>query len=222
MDALTDWLIGFVSAADNPAGLAVLAGSAMVEYVFPPFPGDTITLLGAVLITAYGWSFAGVFGAVMLGSMAGAMIDFYLGQRIERARARRRQRRAEAGKSRLLHRSGDDPVERRAILDGLVEKFARHGAVYLVLNRFVPGIRALFFVAAGMAGMKPFPVLAYATLSAALWNLALIAVGGLIGANLDDLLHLVRSYNLVVIGLIATVAAGLLVRALVRARRRGL
>ena len=92
VDWLTDWLIAFVSDENNPAGVAMLGGSAMVEYVFPPFPGDTITLFGAVLITAYGWSFAAVFGAVMLGSMAGAMADYYLGHRLRLRRGIRRDR----------------------------------------------------------------------------------------------------------------------------------
>lgn len=31
----------------GPLGLLVLGLAAMLEYVVPPFPGDTITLLGA-------------------------------------------------------------------------------------------------------------------------------------------------------------------------------
>src|SRR6187397_2336142 len=89
MDSFTDWLIGFASDRNHPAGYALLAGSALLEYVFPPFPGDTITLFGAVLITAYGWSGAGVFATVLAGSLAGAMIDFAVGRRL-RARGHKR------------------------------------------------------------------------------------------------------------------------------------
>jgi len=203
---LTDWIIGFVSDENNPAGVALLSASAMVEYVFPPFPGDTITLFGAVLITAYGWSFAAVFSAVMLGSVAGAMADYYFGHRLRLRSLRRRRHLA--------------PEQRRAAIDGLVEKFERHGAVYLVLNRFVPGIRALFFVAAGMAGMKPLPVLCYSAISAAVWNLLLIAAGSLLGANMDQLASWVRHYNLVAGGIVGLVILLFVSRALVARRRR--
>lgn len=197
VDWLTDWLIQFVSDVNNPAALAVLGGSAMVEYLFPPFPGDTITLFGAVLITAYGWSFAAVFTTVMLGSMAGAMADFYLGHHLRR----RRSRKPGAGR-------------RSAIIDRLVGKFHRHGALYLVINRFVPGIRALFFVAAGMAGMEPGKVLIYATISAALWNLGIIALGGLLGANLDTMREIVGDYYLVAWCILGVIVAALIARKL--------
>lgn len=192
MDWLTDWLILFVSDQDNWAGLAVIAASAMLEYVFPPFPGDTITLFGAALITAYGWSFLGVFGAVMLGSVAGSMADFWLGTWLER----RRRRREDAG----------EQAERRQAIQKLIKRFRRHGAWYLVLNRFFPGIRALFFVAAGMTGMKTWHVLVFSAISASIWNLAIIAVGSLLGANFETLELWARRYTLafwVVIGAIA-------------------
>ncbi len=206
MDWLTDWLIAFVSDENNPAGVALLGASAMVEYVFPPFPGDTITLFGAVLITAYSWSFGAVFGAVMLGSVSGAMIDYYFGHRLRLRGLRRKKRHT--------------PEQRRAIIHGLVERFRKHGAVYLVLNRFVPGVRALFFVAAGLAGMKPLPVLLYSAISAAAWNLLLIAVGGLLGANLDELSKWVRHYNIAAGGIIIAIILALLGRSLLLRRRR--
>ncbi len=188
MDAFTDWLIAFVSQQDNPIGLAVLGGAALIEYVFPPFPGDTITLFGAILITAYDWSFAAVYMAVLAGSMIGAMAAFYFGNWIEKRR-------------------GDH--DERAV-DRLVAKFERHGPMYLVLNRFLPGFRAFFFVAAGMAKMPAKAVLVYGTLSAALWNLLIIGAGSLVGANFDHLKELLTQYAILVwvaIGIVTAVLA---------------
>lgn len=207
MDASTDFLIAFISDQNSPVGLAVLAAAAMLEYLFPPFPGDTITLFGAVLITAYGWSFWGVFGAVLLGSIAGSMGVFHLGEWL-------RQRR---GRGPVYHPA------RWAVLDRLVARFHRHGAAWLVLNRFLPGIRSLFFVAAGMADMRAPAVLFYASISAALWNLGLIALGSTLGANFDTLQLWLRRYNLGIWSVLAAIAAGLALRAgwrLLRARRR--
>ncbi len=82
-------------------------------------------------------------------------------------------------------------------LRGIGKRFRRHGPVYLVLNRFVPGIRPFFFIAAGMAGMRARAVLFYGSLSALLWNLALIGAGMLLGANLYALLGWVERYSLV-------------------------
>jgi membrane protein DedA with SNARE-associated domain len=179
MDWLTDWLIGFASERNHPIGFAVLAGSAMLEYVFPPFPGDTITLFGAVLITGYGWSGIGIFAAVLAGSLAGSMFDYWIGLRL------RRRPRAEQG------------PERRRAMDRLVARFERHGPAYLMINRFLPGIRAFFFVAAGMAGMRWRPVLLYGAASVMLWNGLLVFLGAAVGANLDSLEYFVKRYTTV-------------------------
>lgn len=194
LDWLTDYLLAFVQATNNPIGFAVLGGSALIEYVFPPFPGDTITLFGAVLITAYGWNFFGVFGAVMAGSVAGAMADYYVGTYLRR-RSLARDADSDAARSRQTR-----------TIDTLIGRFERHGALYLVINRFLPGIRALFFVAAGMAGMRPLPVLFYSAISAALWNLGLIAIGSALGLEFDAMLTWVKRYNLVVWCVVGAVA----------------
>ena len=206
MDAVADWLIAFVSDQDNPIGLAVLASSALIEYVFPPFPGDTITLFGAVLITAYGWSFVAVFGAVMTGSVGGSMLAYLLGHRWQTRRTRRSRGTAPA------------PNQRRT-LDQLVAKFERHGAAYLVVNRFLPGVRALFFVAAGMARMRPRAVLFYSALSAALWNLGIIALGGVLGLNFETLKSWMTRYAIVSWTVVGAVVVFLIVRSIVRKRR---
>lgn len=206
MNTLIDLLLGFVTSENHPIGLAIIAASAMIEYLVPPFPGDTITLLGAVLITAYRWSFTAVFGVVMAGSVAGSMAAFYLGAWLAR---RRRGRGGQAQQQ-----------DQRAAIDHLVARFRRYGPVYLVINRFLPGIRALFFVAAGMAGMRARSVLLYSAISAGLWNLGIIALGSAVGANFDTLVRWVRTYTLAAWVLVGAVIFAFMIR-WVHARRQG-
>ena len=56
---LGNQLIDLVARNHNTLGLAVLCLSACIEYLFPPFPGDTITVFGAFLVARRGWSGAG-------------------------------------------------------------------------------------------------------------------------------------------------------------------
>ncbi|HUQ03450.1 MAG TPA: hypothetical protein VM261_13205, partial [Kofleriaceae bacterium] len=116
VETLTTW----VGQEDSLLGWLALAGSAVIEYVFPPFPGDLVTVLAASLVVAAAWSWYGVLSALMLGSVVGAALTFELGVRWARRRAARG------------HTS--------AALDRLVARFHKHGAAYLVLNRFVPGV----------------------------------------------------------------------------------
>jgi membrane protein DedA with SNARE-associated domain len=188
---LTEWLEGFAGTANHPLGLAILFLSAGIEYVFPPFPGDTVTLFGAVLVGTWHWSFPIVFAAVTAGSTAGAAVDFLVGRKLHSWREGK-ERKADAAVRRVL------------------AGFRRWGIWLIAANRFFPGIRAFFFVAAGMAGFSFWPVLGLAFLSAVLWNLLVVGLGIYLGANFDRLRALVGQYQAVVwILLAAAVLAGL-------------
>jgi membrane protein DedA with SNARE-associated domain len=182
----------------NPAlAVLALAGAAAVEYVFPPFPGDVVTLGGAFLVAAGGGNPVAVVGATLAGTLVGAMADFYLGRFLQRH-------------THLLSPSG------RRIVHGLGEKFRRHGEIYLVINRFIPVGRAFFLLAAGMAGMRPSRVLLYAGLSGGLWNGLLIGAGMLAGRNLERLKELFVLYQTALLSVLAAILALYLLRFLRR------
>jgi membrane-associated protein len=183
VETLTTW----VGREDSLSGWLALAASAVIEYVFPPFPGDVITVFAASLVIAASWSWIGVLSALMLGSLIGAALTFELGVRWARRR--------EGG-------------QHAAALDRLVARFHRHGAAYLVLNRFVPGVRSLFFVAAGLAGMSRRAVYGYGALSALLWNVALLGAGLALGANYERLERLVTTYTTFAVAALAAIIIG--------------
>ena len=198
----------YLPATESPASLAVLFGSALLEYVFPPFPGDTVVVFGAFLVTARGWSGPGVFAATTAGSLVGAAVDWYVGVALQRWRHRRTP----------LTGAGDSV---RQTVDGLVERFQRHGPAYILVNRFLPGIRALFFVAAGMAGMRPGPVLLYAAVSAIAWNCLLMGAGLAVGASWDTLPAWFAAYTRVVWGILGAALLVALAVAFLRRRKAG-
>ncbi len=195
---MADWvqqLLDFLSLGQSWVGVVVLFLSSLVEYVFPPFPGDTVTLFGAFLAAHRGWSIWVVGVACTAGSVAGALIDYGIGYRLRERPGVRLSGRLQRAQQRVA------PI---------LEKFRRYGAVYVALNRFLPGIRALFFVAAGMAGLSWRQVIFWGTVSAVVWNALIISVGFAVGKNWDRLLELLQTYTMVVwlvIGLVAVVAA---------------
>lgn len=191
---LEEWLLWFTTHG-YALSLAVLFFSATIEYIFPPFPGDTVVLAGAVLASVGGWDLWPVLTACTAGSLLGAWLDFRIGL----AAAKRR----DAG--RLGKRFSSSPG-----LDRILAGYRRWGPAFLAVNRFMPGIRALFFVAAGMARMRTGPVLAWAALSALAWNALLLALGAALGTNLDQLENLARTYAMgiwIVFGIAGLVGA---------------
>lgn len=195
MNALLDLL-------DQGEGLLaylVLAVSAALEYVVPPFPGDTVTLFGAFLITARGWSAVGVIAAVTVGSLAGAAIDFAIGRALAKVQRHDREPRWWIERYWLKALGRVQPV---------VERLKAKGPLYLMLNRFFPGIRAFFFVAAGMAGLRFSTAMLAGAISSLLWNALVIAVGAAIGASWERLQRVFEAYTTVVGTLLAAAAVG--------------
>jgi len=199
---LVQSILDFVAQHHDGLGAVVLFCSSLIEYVFPPFPGDVITLFGTWLVVTGYWSFAFALGLVTVGSLVGAALDYWIGVWL----------------GRRLHKlpseqevKGWRPLTREKY-ELLNKKFLRHGEIYILINRFLPGIRAFFFVVAGAARMPLWKVLLYASISAVVWNTAILAVGYTVGTNWEHLRSLFASYTIVVwclMGLV--VAAGLII-----------
>ena len=84
--------------------------------------------------------------------------------------------------------------------------------MYLAVNRFLPALRAFFFVGAGLSRMKATPVLLYGGLSAALWNAILMAAGYAIGNNWEALQNAAERYTIATLILIVLAVAGIVGR----------
>ncbi|TDP75469.1 DedA family protein [Bradymonas sediminis] len=210
MDALSlDNMFAYLSGQVLWWGLLVLMFSAMIEYVFPPFPGDTITVVGAMLIPNAGWPWQGVFAAVILGSMIGAAFDWWVGDWVARNEDRN------TWLHRFLAREKVQPK-----VQTLLERFERRGSVYILLNRFIPAFRAFFFVAAGMAHLRLGNVLFFAAVSAAAWNGMLLGVGYLVGFQVDTLMTWVQRYTTAVWIILGSLCAAWLTLKLIKYLRR--
>lgn len=202
-----DDILHFLEAGEGPLAYAVLGLAAVIEYVFPPFPGDTITLFGAFLAARRGYHAAAVLATLTFGSSAGCMIAYGVGRRIGARRA--------GSVPRWLR----GQQARRAV-DLAIERFRRHGAVYLAINRFLPALRAFFFVAAGMAGLRPLPVLAWGTFSALLWNGLIMIVAYTVGASWERLVGFARVYGVLGWGVVVVVVVAVVARWAWRRRLR--
>lgn len=130
MESLLGWLVTL------PAGTlyAVLAVTAAIENLIPPFPSDVVVAFGSFVIAqGQKGSILGVFLSTWLGNVAGAMVVYTLGRRYGAERLERRL----AGK----HAESRDARIRRL--------FERYGMPAVFVSRFVPGVRAIVPAFAG-------------------------------------------------------------------------
>lgn len=207
MPSLTE-ILDAIGRQPQALGALALLTAALIEYVFPPFPGDAICLFGAVLVGRAGWSLPLVFGAVMLGTLFGMAADFgagcWLRRRVERRRA--------AGRVETSPRL-------QAVLD-LEDRYRHRAAATLVLNRFLPGIRAFLFVAAGFFEYPLWRTLLWGGVSALAWNGLIFFAGVAVGVRYHRLAVWFARYTTIMWIVLGLVAVVLLVRWLVVRRRR--
>ena len=176
---------------------AVVAAAAAVEYVFPPIPGDTIALFAVVLAVRAQLNWVLVYLSMTLGALLGGLAAWGFGLWLANHE--------DSWPSFLK-----TPTAARA-LDAVRRGYEQHGAMYLASNRFLPALRAFFFVGAGLSRMRAGPVIVFGGISAALWNALLMGLGYAVGNNWEVLRDLAGRYAaatliLIVLAVIAGVA----------------
>ena len=185
-------------------GYPGLGLAAFIEYVFPPFPGDAVAVLGGAWAARESRSLVLVHLVLTLGSVLGMGVTWRLGRSLAE-----RIRLAPEG-SRLLGL----PVGQIRRAQALMRA---RGGWLLVLNRFLPSFRSVLFVAAGAADVPLWRTLTLGTVSAAAFNALLLAVGVAVGDNAEAIADFLRTFRTASIGVVLVLT--LLFRARVLWRR---
>jgi membrane protein DedA with SNARE-associated domain len=185
-----------------------LFASAVIENLFPPIPGDTITAFGAFLVGTGRLNYGLVFLTTTAGSVAGFFILFIIGRSFGRDFFMKKNYR---------HFSVDSIIK--------TEKwFSSRGYIIVLLNRFMPGIRSVISVTAGISLFSPLKVLILSTISAAVWNLIWIHAGYSLGGSWDTVREktgvLLKNYNLAAGVIMAAIVLVIIVRYLLKKKGR--
>lgn len=158
----------------------VLTFSVGIEYIFPVFPGDTIVLLAGFLKARGALDLLEICLSIVIGTIFGSLLAYKLGQLIATKRFKYRW---------IKYLTSSESFEK------FNAWYQRWGTIFLLLNRFFPGIRALFFVAAGAAKLPIAKVLILGALSAILFNGCLLIFGYLVGYNVELILRYLYQYS---------------------------
>jgi membrane protein DedA with SNARE-associated domain len=157
-----DWITGWLESGGYLGVFALM----LIENVFPPIPSELVMPLAGYLAAQGTLSLAGVIFAGTLGSVAGALIWYWIGRKIGMERLRR-----------LARNHGHWLTMDEAEVDRASDWFDRYGWGAVFFGRMVPAVRTLISVPAGIAGMHLAPFLAVTTIGSALW-VGLLAGGG--------------------------------------------
>lgn len=161
---MTQWLVETV-ADMGYWGIFVLMG---IESSFIPFPSEVVLVPAGYLAAKGELHFAAVIGVALLGSLAGALVNYYGAMLIGR---------------RLLLRYGRYFFISPSSMQRMERFFEHHGPISTFTGRLIPGIRQLISIPAGLARMEMKRFLLFTALGAGIWGTILTALGYLIGDN---------------------------------------
>jgi membrane protein DedA with SNARE-associated domain len=182
----------------------ILFFSALIENVFPPIPGDTVTLIGAYFVGRGTLSFGGVLAATSLGSVAGFMLLYYA---------------AVYFRGFILDESRNKWIDSSKI-ERVNKLFAKYGYGIILANRFLSGIRSMISISAGIANLNTVYVAVFATISALVWNGIIIYLGAFIGRSWQEIQQFINTYNKIVVSLLIVIAIFFIVKWAIKRYKR--
>jgi membrane protein DedA with SNARE-associated domain len=190
-------------------GYAGIALVMLVENLFPPIPSELVMPLAGFMVAEGTFNFPATIAAGTLGSVAGAIILYYIGmlagERLVRPFIRN------YGKWFLL--SEDD-------LDKSLSVFQKHGDVMVFTGRVIPLIRSLISLPAGMNQMPLGRFILLTTIGSAIWTTLLTVAGYILGRNWEAVLGFISQYQKVVLALLAVGVIYFVVRRVMTLRAR--
>ncbi len=167
----------------------------MIENVFPPIPSEVILLFGGFMTTYTKLGILGMVIASTLGSVCGGIILYYIGKIFNKERLKRI----------LSGRLGKILRLKNSDIDNADHWFDTKGQKTVFFCRFIPLVRSLISIPAGMSEMPMLKFLLYTTLGSLIWNIILIILGSILGSNWESILGIFDTYShlvVIVLGLI--------------------
>ena len=199
---IVDWAIKVMGDLGGP-GVALLL---FLECVFPPIPSEVILPLAGVTAGLGTNSYWAILIWSVIGSVGGAWFLYAIGYFV--------------GADRVRWLCDKIPLLEVEDFDKSVAWFDKHGRAGIFFGRFVPGIRSLISIPAGVYKMPALQFTALTAGGSLIWNALFVSFGYYLGENW----HVIEPYTNVISKVVYVIILGLLlwfvVARILRNRRR--
>lgn len=172
-----------------------------LENVFPPIPSEVILAFGGFMTTYTSLHVIGVIISATIGSVVGAIILYFIGKLLNKERLIS----IVSGKVGKILRLKPKDIEKAD------KWFDERGNIAVFFCRFIPIVRSLISIPAGMSDMPIRSFLLFTTIGTLIWNTVLVVLGSKMGENWTKIVDFISEYAAItlvvlVIGFIAFVA----------------
>lgn len=166
-----------------------------IENIFPPIPSEVILLFGGFMTTYSELNIVLMIIFATLGSLIGAIVLYYIGKILNKERLKK----IVSGKiGKVLRLKNSD-------IDKADEWFDTKGNKTVFFCRFIPIVRSLISIPAGMSEMPLGKFFLYTTTGSLIWNTVLIVIGSIVGENWQSILNIFDTYSNIVLVLLVII-----------------
>ena len=161
----------------------------LIENVFPPIPSELILTFGGFMTTNSNITVIGVIIAATIGSLLGAIILYFIGKILNKERLIKI----------VTSKYGKWLKIKPKDIEDADKWFDEKGNKTVFFCRFIPVVRSLISIPAGMSEMPLIKFILYTFFGSTIWNTALVCVGAFAGDKKDYILNILNEASHVVI-----------------------
>ncbi|APC47604.1 DedA family protein [Virgibacillus halodenitrificans] len=158
-----------------------------LENIFPPIPSEVILTFGGFMTTTSKLSVIGVITSATAGSVVGAIILYMIGLQLDVAKLEK-----------IVDRWGHVLRITKKDIHKADRWFDKYGPWTVFFCRFVPLIRSLISIPAGMSNMNVGLFLLFTTLGTLIWNIVLVNLGASLGNSWEVVVEYMGIYSKVI------------------------
>ena len=178
-------------------GVALLIA---IENIFPPIPSEVILAFGGFMTTQTTLNAIGVIIAATIGSTVGAIALYYIGKIFNKERLEK----IISGKIGKVLRLKASDIEKAD------KWFDTKGQKTVFICRFIPIVRSLISIPAGMSEMNFLKFLLYTVLGSTIWNTVLVLLGKQLGDSWERVVEVFDNFsNIILVVLVIVVVFGI-------------
>jgi len=173
-----------------------------IENIFPPIPSEVILAFGGFMTTKTVLNEALVILSATIGSTIGAIVLYLIGKILNKERLEK----IVSGKIGKVLRLKPEDIEKAD------KWFDTKGQKTVFICRFIPIVRSLISIPAGMSEMKIWKFLLYTILGSAIWNTVLVLLGKKLGDSWETVVNVFSNFShiiLIILIILCIVGIGL-------------
>lgn len=196
LTGLAGWVVDVIDRLGPPGVGALIA----LENILPPIPSEVILPFAGFAANQGQINVVAAWAAATAGAIAGAWVLYLVGrafgtERLEQLASRRW----------FVLFSATDLARGERF-------FERHGAKVVLFGRFIPLVRSIVSVPAGLDGMRPARFTVLTGVGSGIWNAVFIGAGYAAGDNWESIEGYVQPFSYAAVALLALAVVALVVR----------